>query len=172
MIALLSILNPSNVLAVDGTSMALDANFAYTVCLVIGLIFLVASIICFFAFNITQIFMIKTGKGAQKAIKKMNDVNAATGRLRNANHSYDNYVKSESEGSAPTGEKVSSRQSKEIGKQKESSQKRKRNDTSVLEYDGTTVLRGQSQSIKHGDVGVGKFEIVYNLTYVHTNERV
>lgn len=55
---------------------------AFLVFLILTIIFLLVSVILFFKFNIRGIFDLKTGRGAKKAIQKMEEINAQTGKLR------------------------------------------------------------------------------------------
>lgn len=54
----------------------------YLVCLVLAVLFLALSVFLFFKFDIRRIVDMKTGRGAKKSIKKMEEVNARTGKLR------------------------------------------------------------------------------------------
>lgn len=145
-----------------------NADMAFKICLIIGILLFAATVICFFVFNIPQIFMIKTGRGEQKAIKKMNDVNAATGRLRGS-HSFDEFMNSQPD--APiTSEKKRSR-----GKSAEFVQtpiEEPSPSTEILQTEGTTVLHELSGETRSETVPIGLFEIVFDRMDVHTNERV
>lgn len=55
---------------------------AFTVCLVLGIVFLLITIFLFFKFNIRKIIDMKTGRGAKRTIQKMEEINARTGKLR------------------------------------------------------------------------------------------
>ena len=55
---------------------------AFIVFLVLSIIFLVISVALFFLFDIRGIFDMKSGRGAKKAIQKMQELNDQTGKLR------------------------------------------------------------------------------------------
>ena len=65
-----------------------DANIAFIVCLVLGILFLVLAVLFFFVFDIPNVYLIRTGKGARKTIRKMEEINAETGRLRRNKEEY------------------------------------------------------------------------------------
>lgn len=55
---------------------------AYIACLVLTIVFLALSIFFFFKFEIKKIFDMKTGRGAKRSIREMEEINAKTGKLR------------------------------------------------------------------------------------------
>lgn len=55
---------------------------AFIIFLVLTIIFLGISVLLFFRFNIRNIYDLRTGRGAQKTIQKMEEINAQTGKLR------------------------------------------------------------------------------------------
>ncbi|MBQ4569201.1 MAG: hypothetical protein IJA62_04020 [Ruminococcus sp.] len=57
-------------------------NTGFTLCLAIGILFLIISIVLFFVFDIRTIFSIRTGRAQAKTVKEMQTANANTGRLR------------------------------------------------------------------------------------------
>lgn len=54
----------------------------FIVFLVLGFIFLGISVALFFVFKIPSVYLLRSGKGARATIKKMEAINAETGRLR------------------------------------------------------------------------------------------
>ena len=56
-------------------------NTLFYVALAVAGLFLILSVILFFAFNVPEIFMIKTGRAKKRSIEKMMKVNSETGRL-------------------------------------------------------------------------------------------
>ena len=58
-------------------------HMGYMVCLVCAILFFLLSIAAFFFFRIPQIWDMKTGRGARRAIQRMAEVNAQTGQLLN-----------------------------------------------------------------------------------------
>lgn len=57
-------------------------NLGFTLCLAVGIIFLLISIVLFFVFDIRTIFSIRTGRAQAKTVKEMQSANTNTGRLR------------------------------------------------------------------------------------------
>lgn len=57
-------------------------HVGFYVCLVLAILFLLLSILMFFKFKIPQIYDLRTGRGAKKTVQKMQEINDATGRLR------------------------------------------------------------------------------------------
>lgn len=55
---------------------------AFVICLVLGILFLLAAIFMFFKFDIKKIVDMRTGRGAKRTIQKMEEINARTGKLR------------------------------------------------------------------------------------------
>ena len=64
------------------------ANTAFIICLVLGFVCLALAVLFFFLFDIPRVYLLRTGKGARKTIKKMEEINAQTGRLRRVNEEY------------------------------------------------------------------------------------
>lgn len=57
-------------------------NVCFWICLIFAILFLIVSIVQFFAFDIKGIFNMKTGRAQAKTIKEMELANESTGRLR------------------------------------------------------------------------------------------
>ena len=57
-------------------------NVCFWICLIFAILFLIVSIVQFFAFDIKGIFNLKTGRAQAKTIKEMELANESTGRLR------------------------------------------------------------------------------------------
>ena len=57
----------------------------FVILLVAGIICFVLAVLFFFLFDIPGVYLLKTGKGARKTVKKMEEINAETGRLRKQN---------------------------------------------------------------------------------------
>lgn len=55
---------------------------AFVLFLILAIVFLIISVILFFRFHIREIFDMRTGRGARKAIQKMQELNDQTGKLR------------------------------------------------------------------------------------------
>ncbi len=54
----------------------------FIVCLVLAIVFFLISVLLFFVFDIKNVFMVRTGRAAKKEIRKLQDENFNTGRLR------------------------------------------------------------------------------------------
>ena len=57
-------------------------NVCFWICLIFAILFLIVSIVQFFAFDIKGIFNLKTGRAQAKTVKEMKAANESTGRLR------------------------------------------------------------------------------------------
>ncbi len=56
----------------------------FFVFLISAIIFLVLSIVLFFAFKIPQVYMMRTGRAQKRTIEEMKKINSETGRLENS----------------------------------------------------------------------------------------
>ena len=61
-------------------------NIAFIAVLVMGIVFLIISVVLFFVFDIKTIYSIRSGRAEAKAIKEMSQANAQSGRLRTVNN--------------------------------------------------------------------------------------
>ncbi len=156
------------------------AGTASLICFIIGCILLVLSIILFFVFNIPSVFLLRTGQGARQTVKKMKEINAQTGRLRKNKNEYmlsPDYVSGEmtaalQQQEQPAAETAPLQQTAQEGE----------NATTVLSPVETTILANNETTVLSGEITSevahveykretnGRFEIVYNLMFVHADE--
>lgn len=160
---------------------------ASLICFIIGCILLVLSIVFFFVFNIPSVFLLRTGKGARQTIKKMREINAETGRLRKNKNEYmlsPDYTSGEMTASLP-----------QQNDTQQSATNEGENATTVLSADGenattvlspveTTILANNETTVLSGEITSevsrveyiretsGRFDIVYNLMFVHSDETI
>lgn len=145
---------------------------AFITFLILAILFLVISIILFFRFDIRGIFDMKTGRGARKAIQKMQELNDQTGKLRQ-----ESVTAGRSE--MPPQDRISAPPTE---KRQEDSQKtdilvnEESQETALLsECNETTILSSnevqevpQPEKIKLP----GAFKIEKEIMWVHTEERL
>ena len=175
-----------------------DANIAFIVCLVLGILFLVLAVLFFFVFDIPNVYLIRTGKGARKTIRKMEEINAETGRLRRNKEEYtlnsDVPITGEM-GNTPSyplhnqGQHQPAQQYQQPAPQQNNVQHPERgfgdgnNLTTVLGPSETTLLRNSETTVLSQDMlnnttsqyvyrrqTTGRFVVTYNLMLVHSNE--
>ena len=71
----------------NGSGMINFFSTCFLVCLILSILFFVAAVVMFFAFNIPLIFNIRTGRAKRKTIEEMQRANSETGRLRRGDKS-------------------------------------------------------------------------------------
>ena len=176
--------------AANGSSF--DAGLFSVICLVLGIIFLILSILFFFLFDIPKLFLLKTGKGARQTVKKMKEINAQTGRLRKNDDKYmlhtdvvttDEMRKkphpemhkpfapanSETQGTTQPLSNTPNDQTTLLG----------RTETTILASNDTTVLSGnlaadveQVSEYTYKRSTNGRFETTYKQMFVHADETI
>ncbi len=57
-------------------------NTCFILCLSIGILFLIISVVLFFMFDIRTVYNIRSGRAQAKTVKEMQEANSTTGRLR------------------------------------------------------------------------------------------
>ena len=162
-----------------------DADLAFKICLGLGILFLVLAVLFFFLFDIPKVYLIRTGKGARKTIKKMEEVNAETGRLRRVNEDYmlgtdapmtgdmgqtpSHDISSSSTDpvhTPPPQEMTGGNATTVLG----------RNETTILSGSETTVLNntmavgGNTQKYSYSRKTNGRFDIVFEVKHTHSDE--
>ena len=170
-------------------------NTSFIVCLVLGIVCLALAVLFFFLFDIPNVYLVKTGKGARRTIKKMEEINAETGRLRRVNEEY--MVSAVGTGTtAETGEQrrdpnvnipfkpvdeniVKSKD--QVGKKHQEGE----NQTTVLGQQGSTLLSTNETTVLNADMlnnetnvytytreTNGRFDVTFKLIYTHSDELI
>lgn len=164
------------------------ANTAFIICLVLGFVCLALAVLFFFLFDIPRVYLLRTGKGARKTIKKMEEINAQTGRLRRVN---EEYMLSED---APLTGEIGHTPSHDIGASAQRSEENattvlgqradenattvlgKQIETTVLSNSETTVLNSgmvdsaATNAYSYQRKTTGKFDVVTSIVMTHSDE--
>ncbi|MBQ3101161.1 MAG: hypothetical protein IJC50_09235 [Clostridia bacterium] len=171
---------------------AFDAGLFSVICLVLGIIFLILSVLFFFLFDIPKVFLLKTGKGARNTVKKMKEINAQTGRLRKNDDKYmlhTDVVTTDEMRKKPHPEMHKPFVAANSGTQgntqpladapKDQTTLLGRTETTVLASNDTTVLSGnladvgpQVSEYNYKRSTAGRFETTYKLMFVHAEETI
>lgn len=147
---------------------------ASTVCFIVGCFLLALAILFFFLFDIPGVFLLRTGKGVRKTIKKMKEINAQTGRLRNIKNDYMISQSGEITGetSNPTEPLQQQSQPAEGGSATtvlsptETTLLQQSNETTVL----SSTVTAETGTVEYKRETSGRFDIVYNLMLIHSDE--
>lgn len=126
--------------------------------LVLALLFLVASVVLFFVFDIYRIFGILTGRAAKKTILEMEKHNAETGQLRNREDISANIMKKiEDVISYPATEQMAASLEPV-------------SETTVLADNGQQAMAETSLLAQEPNQAYGRFVLVKNEMIIHTAE--
>ncbi|MBE6707677.1 MAG: hypothetical protein E7578_00360 [Ruminococcaceae bacterium] len=155
------------------------ASTAFVICLVLGCVCLALAVLFFFIFDIPRVYLVRTGKGARKTIKKMEEINAQTGRLRRVN---EEYMLSEDApltgdiGHTPSHDISSTPQMQGGAEGNATTVLGQQIETTVLSNNETTVLNGGvqnnavSSAYSYQRKTSGKFDVVTNIVMTHSDE--
>ena len=159
---------------------------AFIVFLILTIVFALISVLIFFQFRIKDVFDFKTGRGQKRTIRQMEEENAKTGKLRqeyaSANTSSDLYRTPDSRTSLDGRDQTEALDNLAEGSEET---------TLLRENEGseeTTLLGGNSEPayssesetvVLNQDMlaaamakSVGRFEIVKESMWIHTDERI
>ena len=170
----------------------------FLVCLILALVFFALAVILFFVLDIRTVWALKSGRHRKKAIKKLEESTALSGRLKQKERTNMQYVAQEMKDDMGVRQKARPGIRKvehaveaaapitaEMPAPQTTSEVPTSEDTAVLSNDsGTEVLQENMMvqsvteiaedvstgAMKNGDVVVGKFVIVKDLMMIHTEE--
>ena len=158
----------------------------FIVLLVAGIICFVLAVLFFFLFDIPGVYLLKTGKGARKTVKKMEEINAETGRLRKQNDYMVSQVGSGT--TAETGETMDPALNQPFQSSSttvENTSSEGGNQTTVLGQSGSTVMDNNETTVlnataEFADASTstyqykretdGKFDVTFSLMFTHSDE--
>ncbi len=158
----------------------------FIILLVAGIICFVLAVLFFFLFDIPGVYLLKTGKGARKTVKKMEEINAETGRLRKVNEYMVSQVATGT--TAETGETMDPalhQPFQATTANVENAPAEGANQTTVLGQSGSTVMANNETTVLNANAEYdgpvdnaysykretdGKFDITFNLMFTHSDE--
>lgn len=171
-------------------------NTGYIICLVLTIVFFLISILLFIVFDIKHTFLVLTGRAAKKEIKKLEEENFNTGRLRRYQHphnygdsgafsSSEDFGKTETMADVPDTSQYAQQNQPEYSPAQYDNQSNDSNattilgqsDTTVLNANGaqTTVLNAELTTVLNADMRSTvhqnrKFDITKKEMLIHTEE--
>lgn len=152
-------------------------EIGFYVCLAMGFVFLIISVILFFMLDIKHIFLMRTGKAAKKDIKRMSEENFNTGQLsrfgtrRYRPTSFDatssDLSRTEKIAKNKGGATVDGQITTVLNEEA----------TTVLSQEGTTVLNSfnggiTQNSLREKKILKGRFELVKEVMIINTDEEL
>ncbi len=158
----------------------------FIILLVAGIICFVLAVLFFFLFDIPGVYLLKTGKGARKTIKKMEEINAETGRLRKVNEYMVSQVATGN--TAETGEQMDPalhQPFQATSATVDNASSEGGNQTTVLGQNGSTVMASNETTVLNANAEYadaadnsyvykretnGKFDVTFSLVFTHSDE--
>lgn len=156
----------------------------FIILLVAGIICFVLAVLFFFLFDIPGVYLLKTGKGARKTVKKMEEINAETGRLRKQNEYMVSQVATGT--TAETGETMDPALHQPF-QATSATVENTENQTTVLGQIESTIMANNETTVLNASAEYadqasneyvykretdGKFDVTFSLIYTHSDELI